>query len=139
MEPCWTKGQRTFTSMWFGLGLRELREIPCRQLQNPCKQWRKSVKSIAMLIAVTFISIAGQACAGPCGKEIAAVTQFLDGGGSTTDALSAVAPAAGAGATPAASPEALGAVNAAKKADTAGDEASCMDYITKAKDLLGLL
>jgi len=97
------------------------------------------MKSIAMLIAASFISVAAPAYAGPCSKEIATVTQFLGGSGSTTDALSAVAPAAGAGAAPVASPEALEAVNGAKKADAAGDETSCMDYITKAKDLLGLL
>ena len=97
------------------------------------------MKSITVLIAASFISVAAPAYAGPCSKEIAMVTQFLSGSGSTTDALSAIAPAAGAGTTPAASPEALEAVNAAQEADAAGDEPSCMDYITKAKDLLGLL
>jgi hypothetical protein len=40
---------------------------------------------------------------------------------------------------PAASPEALESVEQAKVADAAGDEAGCMEYIGKAKELLGLV
>ena len=44
-----------------------------------------------------------------------------------------------ASAAPAASPEALSSVEEAKMADAAGDEAGCMEYIGKAKELLGLV
>jgi hypothetical protein len=53
------------------------------------------------------------------------------GGGAATGALGSAAPAA--------SPQALEAVEGAKTADAAGDETSCMEYIGKAKELLGLV
>ena len=86
------------------------------------------------------------------------VTKFLNGGGASapsvgsaavpstnsTSALSAVTGGGGAAAalgsgTPGANPEALASVQQAQKADAAGDETSCMEYIGKAKQLLGLV
>lgn len=114
------------------------------------------MKKAILLIATGLVLASASAHAGPCSKEIEMVTQFLNGGGSATS-LGSAAPAvpsteslntmAGAGAatgalggkTPSASPEALDAVTKAKTADAAGDEASCMEYISKAKQLLGLV
>lgn len=114
------------------------------------------MKTASLLIAAGFVVASNAAQAGPCSKEIEMVTQFLKGGGtapsvgaaapalSSTESLSAVAgagAAAGAlgGKTPAASPEALSSLKQAQAADAAGDETSCMEYIGKAKQLLGLL
>jgi len=111
------------------------------------------MKIVTLLVAASFVCVALPAQAGVCTKEIAMVTQLLSGGGSapsvgsvapaapSTSALSsAVGGGAAAGATaPAASPEALEAVEEAKTADAAGDETSCMEYIGKAKELLGLV
>lgn len=114
------------------------------------------MKISALLIAAGFICIAVPAQAGPCSKEIDMVMKFINGGGgsaassassmNSTSALSAVtgggsaAGALGSGAAAsAASPEALSAVDHAKTADAAGDETSCMEYIGKAKQLLGLV
>jgi hypothetical protein len=108
-----------------------------------------------LLVAASFVCVALPAHAGVCTKEIEMVTQLLSGGGTpsvgsvapaapSTSALSsatgggAAAGALGAGA-PTASPEALASVEQAKAADAAGDEASCMEYIGKAKELLGLV
>lgn len=119
------------------------------------------MKMSALLIAAGFICVAVPAQAGPCSKEIDMVMKFVNGGGSaasvggaasstssmnSTSALSAVtgggsaAGALGSGAAAsAASPEALSAVDQAKTADAAGDETSCMEYIGKAKQLLGMV
>jgi hypothetical protein len=114
------------------------------------------MKIVTLLIAAGFVGVALPAHAGVCTKEIEMVTQLLSGGGSapsvgsvapaapSTSALSSVtgggaaAGALGSGA-PATSPEALESVEQAKAADAAGDEASCMEYIGKAKELLGLV
>jgi hypothetical protein len=107
------------------------------------------MKIVTLLVASGFICVALPAEAGVCTKEIEMITQLLSGGG--TSSGGSVAPAApstsalssavggGGAAAPAASPEALEAVEEAKTADAAGDEASCMDYIGKAKELLGLV
>jgi hypothetical protein len=120
------------------------------------------MKISALLIAAGFICVAVPAQAGPCTKEIDMVMKFINGGGgsaaslgsaassassmNSTSALSAVtgggsaAGALGSGtAASAASPEALSAVDQAKTADAAGDETSCMEYIGKAKQLLGMV
>ena len=110
------------------------------------------MKTLALLIAASCIFVVVPAYAGPCSKEIAMVTQLLSGGGSapslgsaastvtSTGTLSGVAGGTSAGSTKrAVSPEALDAVDQAKKADAAGDEPTCMEYITKAKELLGLI
>ena len=114
------------------------------------------MKIVTLLIAASFVCVALPAHAGVCTKEIEMVTQLLSGGpaapsvGSvapaapSTSALSSVAgsgAAAGAlgSAAPAASPDALESVEQAKVADAAGDEAGCMEYIGKAKELLGLV
>ena len=113
------------------------------------------MKIVTLLIAASFVCVALPAQAGVCTKEIEMVTQLLSGGG--TPSVGSVAPAApstsalssvtGGGAAagalgsgvPEASPEALESVEQAKAADAAGDEASCMEYIGKAKELLGLI
>jgi len=110
------------------------------------------MKMITLLATASFIVIAAPAHAGPCSKEIAAVTQLLSGDTSgalsslagtssvpSTGTLSAVTGGGSGGAAPAASPEALEAIDNAKTADAAGDETSCMDYINQAKQLLGLI
>jgi hypothetical protein len=115
------------------------------------------MKIVTLLIAASFVCVALPAHAGVCTKEIEMVTQLLNGGGASAPSVSSVAPAArGAGAlssvtgggaaadalgsgAPAASSEALESVEQAKVADAAGDEASCMEYIGKAKELLGLV
>ncbi|HEV8388894.1 MAG TPA: hypothetical protein VGQ35_03570 [Dongiaceae bacterium] len=56
----------------------------------------------------------------------------------STGALSAVT-GGGAASAPTASPEALASVKQAQAADAAGDETSCMEYLGKAKELLGLV
>lgn len=109
------------------------------------------MKMIVLLATASFVAIAAPAYAGPCSKEIAAVTKLLSGDTSgalsslagtssvpSTGTLSAVTGGTG-GAAPAASPEALEAVDNARTADAAGDETSCMDYINQAKQLLGLI
>src|SRR5512134_221423 len=113
------------------------------------------MKIVTLLIAAGLVCVALPAQAGVCTKEIEMVTQLLSGGGASAPSVGSVAPAApstsalssvtgggaaaGAlGAAPAASPEALESVEEAKMADAAGDEASCMEYIGKAKELLGL-
>lgn len=110
------------------------------------------MKMIVLLATASFVVIAAPAHAGPCSKEIATVTQLLSGdtsgvlsslGGATSSVpqagtLSAVTGGSGR-AAPAASPEALEAIDQAKQADAAGDETSCMDYINQAKQLLGLI
>jgi hypothetical protein len=112
------------------------------------------MKIVTLLVAASFVCVALPAQAGVCTKEIEMVTQLLSGGGSAPS-VGSVAPAApstsalssatGGGAAalgsaaPAASPEALESVEEAKMADAAGDEASCMEYIGKAKELLGLV
>ena len=109
------------------------------------------MKIAALLIAAGVVVAAVPAYAGPCSKEIEMVTQLLSGGGGSmsslggatsavpsTGTLGAVTGGSGA-AAPAASPEALESVEQAKQADAAGDETSCMEYITKAKELLGLI
>ena len=113
------------------------------------------MKIVTLLIAASFVCVALPAHAGVCTKEIEMVTQLLSGGGDPRRASAALRrrlpararsarpPAAGGGAlgsaAPAASPEALESVEEAKMADAAGDEASCMEYIGKAKELLGLV
>jgi hypothetical protein len=114
------------------------------------------MKIVTLLIAASFVCVALPAHAGVCTKEIEMVTQLLSGGGAAAPSVGSVAPAApstsalssvtGGGAAgalgsgaPAASPEALESVEEAKMADAAGDEASCMEYIGKAKELLGLV
>lgn len=108
------------------------------------------MKIAALLIAAGVVVAAVPAYAGPCSKEIAMVTQLLGCGGASasslggaampsTGSLSAVTGGSGAAAVPEASPEALESVEQAKKADAAGDETSCMEYISKAKELLGLI
>jgi hypothetical protein len=115
------------------------------------------MKVVTLLIAASFVGVALPAHAGVCTKEIEMVTQLLSGGGAAAPSVSSVAPAApstsalssatGGGAAagalgsgvPEASPEALESVEEAKMADAAGDEASCMEYIGKAKELLGLV
>ena len=115
------------------------------------------MKIVTLLIAASFVCVALPAHAGVCTKEIEMVTQLLSGGGGSAPSVSSVAPAApstsalssvtGGGAAagalgsgvPAASPEALESVEQAKAADAAGDEAGCMEYIGKAKELLGLV
>jgi hypothetical protein len=115
------------------------------------------MKMVTLLTAAGFICAALPAQAGVCTKEIEMVTQLLSGGGASAPSVGSVAPAApstsaltsvaGGGAAagalgsaaPAASPEALESVKQAKAADAAGDEASCMEYIGKAKELLGLV
>lgn len=113
------------------------------------------MKIITLVTAAAFVCAALPAQAGVCTKEIEMVTQLLSGGGSAPSvgsvapaapSTSALSSAAGGGAAadalgssaPEASPEALEAVEQAKTADAAGDETSCMDYIGKAKELLGL-
>ena len=116
------------------------------------------MKIVTVLTAAALICAAVPAHAGICTKEIEMVTQLLSGGGSapsvgsaapavpstsSAGALSAVTGGGAAGAlgsgAPAPSPEALESVEQAKVADAAGDEASCMEYIGKAKELLGLV
>ena len=115
------------------------------------------MKIVTLLVAASFVCVALPAHAGVCTKEIEMVTQLLSGGGAAAPSVGSVAPsapstsalssatgggaAAGAlgSAAPAASPEALESVEEAKMADAAGDEASCMEYIGKAKELLGLV
>ena len=111
------------------------------------------MKITVLLAAASFVAIVSPAYAGPCSKEIAAVTKLLSGDTSgalsslagttsapSTSTLSAVTGGSGAAAAaPAASPEALEAIDNAKQADAAGNEASCMDYIKQAKELLGLI
>jgi hypothetical protein len=114
------------------------------------------MKIVTLLVAAGFVCVALPAQAGVCTKEIEMVTQLLSGGGSapsvgsvapaapsTSTLSSAVGGGAAAGAlgsaAPAASPEALESVEQAKAADAAGDETSCMEYIGKAKQLLGLV
>ena len=101
------------------------------------------MKIVVLLIAGISIFAVAPAYAGPCSEEIEIVTQFLSGGGSAsslgTAASSVLASSAESAAPRAASPEVLEAVTGAKKADAAGDEPTCMEYITKAKDLLGLI
>ena len=114
------------------------------------------MKIVTLLIAASFVCVALPAHAGVCTKEIEMVTQLLSGG-AAAPSVGSVAPAApstsalssvtGGGAAagalgsgvPAASPEALESVEQAKAADAAGDEAGCMEYIGKAKELLGLV
>ena len=107
------------------------------------------MKIVTLLIAASLVCVALPAQAGVCTKEIEMITQLLSGGG--TPSVGSVAPAAPstsalssavggkAAPTPEASPEALEAVEEAKTADAAGDESSCMEYIGKAKQLLGLV
>ena len=113
------------------------------------------MKIVTLLVAASFVCVALPAHAGVCTKEIEMVTQLLSGDGSapsvgsvapaapSTSALSSVTGGGAAGAlgsgAPAASPEALESVEEAKMADAAGDETSCMEYIGKAKELLGLV
>ena len=112
------------------------------------------MKIVTLLVAASFVCVALPAHAGICTKEIEMVTQLLSGGGGSAPSVGSVAPAApstsalssaiGGGAAagsgvPEASPEALESVEEAKMADAAGDEASCMEYIGKAKELLGLV
>ena len=111
------------------------------------------MKIIALSVAAALGLAAAPAYAASCSEEIAMVTKLLSGGGGSaaglvggtsavpsTGALSAVTGGSGAkAAAPTASPEALEAVEQAKQANAAGDETSCMDYIAKAKDLLGLV
>ncbi len=116
------------------------------------------MKKAILLIATGFVVASASAHAGPCSQEIEMVTQFLGGGGSAAPSVGSAAPAApsteslntmagagaatgalGGGAPSAASPEALSSLNQAQTADAAGDETSCMEYIGKAKQLLGLV
>ena len=110
------------------------------------------MKIVTLLAAAGFVCVALPAQAGVCTKEIEMITQLLSGGGSTPSVgsvagaapsastlSSAVGGGAAASAAPEASPEALEAVEEAKTADAAGDETSCMEYIGKAKELLGLV
>ena len=104
------------------------------------------MKIVTLLVAASFVCVALPAHAGVCTKEIEMVTQLLSGGGSAAaPSVGSVAPAApstsalssvtGGGAAAGA----LESVEEAKMADAAGDEASCMEYIGKAKELLGLV
>jgi hypothetical protein len=114
------------------------------------------MRIVTLLTAAGFTCAALPAHAGVCTKEIEMVTKLLSGGGSpsvgsaasavpstnSAGALSAVTGGGGAGALgsgAAASPEALTSVKQAQAADAAGDETSCMEYISKAKELLGLV
>lgn len=113
------------------------------------------MKTVILVLAASLVVPFAPAYAGPCSQEIAMVTKLLGGGGSAssvagaaapsvggaaTGALGTAVPSAGAGATnPAGNAEALQNVQLAQKADQAGDESSCMDYISKAKQLLGLV
>ena len=114
------------------------------------------MKIVTLLIAASFVCVALPAHAGVCTKEIEMVTQLLSGGGAAAPSVGSVAPAAPSTSAlssatggerqrarwlgaPAASPEAFESVEQAKMADAAGDEASCMEYIGKAKELLGLV
>jgi hypothetical protein len=115
------------------------------------------MKIVTLLVAASFVWVALPAHAGVCTKEIEMITQLLSGGGGSAPSVGSAAPAApgtstlssvaGGGAAagalgsaaPAASPEALESVEQAKAADAAGDETSCMEYIGKAKELLGLV
>jgi hypothetical protein len=100
------------------------------------------MKTVALLIASSSIFTAASAYAGPCSKEIDAVTQVVGGGGSASSLGTAGSTILGSGAeqaAPATNPKALMALDEAKKADAAGDEPTCMEYITQAKQLLGLI
>ena len=113
------------------------------------------MKKAILLIATGLVLASASAHAGPCSKEIEMVTQFLNGGGSAASSLGGAAvpsteslnTMAGSGAAtgalggkaPSASPEALSSLKQAQTADAAGDETSCMEYIGKAKQLLGLV
>jgi hypothetical protein len=115
------------------------------------------MKKVILLIAAGLVLSSASAFAGPCSKEIEMVTQFLRGGGSAVPSVGSAAPAvpstdslntmAGSsaatgalgGKAPSASPEALSSLKQAQTADAAGDETSCMEYIGKAKQLLGLV
>lgn len=118
------------------------------------------MKFATLLTAASLICAAVPAHASPCSKEIDTVMKFINAGDGSAASIGSAAPAVpstnsasalsavtGGGATAgalgsgasAASPEALGAVQQAQKADAAGDETSCMEYIGKAKQLLGLV
>jgi hypothetical protein len=100
------------------------------------------MKTAALLIASSFTFAAAPAYAGPCSKEIEIVTQLMSGGGSASTlgtAASAVLSSGAEEAAPATDPKALFALQEAKKADAAGDEPTCMEYITQAKELLGVI
>ena len=100
------------------------------------------MKTVALLIASSFTFAAAPAYAGPCSQEIDVVTQLVSGGGSASSlgtAASAVLASGAEEAAPATDPKALFAWQEAKKADAAGDEPTCMEYITQAKKLLGLI
>ena len=100
------------------------------------------MKTVALLIASSFIVVAAPAFAGPCSKEIEAVTQVLSSGGSTSSlgtAASTILTSSAEEAVPATNPKAYYALQQAKEADHAGDEPTCMEYITQAKELLGLI
>ena len=116
------------------------------------------MKKAILLIAAGLVLASASAYAGPCSKEIEMVTQFLNGGGAAAPAVGSAAPAVpsteslntmagtgaatgalGSSAPSAASPEALSSLKQAQKADAAGDETSCMEYIGKAKQLLGMV
>lgn len=116
------------------------------------------MKTVILVLAASLVATFTPAYAGPCSQEIAMVTKLLGGGGSASSVAGAAAPSIGGAATgalgtgtpsaadaagamsPAAgNAEALQNVQLAQKADQAGDETSCMDYISKAKQLLGLV
>ena len=115
------------------------------------------MKIVTLLMAAGLVCAAAPAHAGPCTQEIEMVTKVLGGGGMSAPSVGSAAPAvpstgststlgavtgggaAGTLGSGAASPEALSAVEQAKTADAAGDEASCMEYIGKAKELLGVV
>jgi hypothetical protein len=121
---------------------------------------------MSLLASAVLIGAALPAEAGVCTREIEMVSKLLGGGGASVPSVGSAAPAvpstsssstlgavtgggaAGAlgssapsvgGAAPGASTEALESVELAREADAAGDEASCMDHIGKAKELLGLV
>ena len=109
------------------------------------------MKIVTVLVAASFVCVSLPAHAGICTKEIAAVSKLLGGDFSgaaaaampSTGGAGALSAVTGGGATNAPSAAAVeqasGAVEQAKTADAAGDETSCMEYIGKAKELLGLV
>jgi len=100
------------------------------------------MKIVALLIASSCIIVAAPAFAGPCSKEIGVVSQVLSSGGSTSSlgtAASTLLTSSAEESAPATDPKAYFALQQAKKADHAGDEPTCMDYIKQAKELLGII
>ena len=97
------------------------------------------MKIVTLLVAASLVCVALPAQAGVCSKEIEMVSQLLGGGGASAPSVGSVAPAAPSTGALSSVTEALESVEQAKAADAAGDEASCMEYIGKAKELLGLV